>query len=127
MAWYVAHAVMVLQPEQPLDGEIFCWENLLLIEASNEQDPWTIAEERARQIDASESFEAHPPYSVPAKWVFAGIRKLVSVRHDTQDDQLCSGDELSYNTLLFPNQAEIDKFVAGDSCNVRYQREYPEE
>src|SRR5262249_21689200 len=119
MAWYVAHALMVLRPQSPITGPIFCWENLLLIECQHDEDPWAIAERRAGQ-DADEEYRIQPPYIVPSRWEFGGIRRVVEVRCDTKSDELASGDELTYNTLLFEDEATIEKFVANEECVVRY-------
>jgi hypothetical protein len=119
MAWFVAHTLMVLRPNQPIDRPLFCWENLILIEAEHDDDLWAIAEARALDVDATTEFEMHPVYDVPARWEYAGTRKIVWVRNDTIEDKLVSGDELTYNTLLFGCQEEIDRFVAGAECNVR--------
>ena len=117
MNWYVAHALMILRPQQPIDQPLYCWENLLLISCADGSDPWKIAEKRAAQ-DATQEFELAPPYSVLSRWEFAGIRKVVEVCHHRSDDELRSGDELSYNTLQFSNETEIQRFVAGHKCEV---------
>lgn len=110
---------MVLRPNRPIDRPLFCWENLILIEANHDDDLWAIAEARTLDVDTSAEFEMHPGCGVPARWEYAGTRKIVWVRNDTVEDKLVSGDELTYNTLLFDSQQDIDRFVAGAECSVR--------
>ena len=120
MPWYVAHAVMVLRPESLIDQPLYCWENRLLIHSINECDAWDAAEHRARDADASEDYEVSPSIRGAARWEFAGIRKLVEVRHDTTDGSLCDGDELTYNTPLLESEHDLGAFVAGKECRVVY-------
>jgi len=123
MAWFVAHALMVLRPQRPVDQPLFCWENLILLEAELDADLWSMAEKRALEVDASKEYERHSEYPVPARWEFAGIRKIVQVRNDTEEGRLRSGDELSYNTLLLDSQEDVDIFVSGDECSLRLAKD----
>jgi hypothetical protein len=106
MTWYVAHALMVLRPKVPMANPHFCWENLLLIEANENEDPWQIAEARARE-DSQEEFSMQPPCPVPSRWEFAGIRKVIEVLHNVEDERFASGDQLTYNALLFDSPADL--------------------
>lgn len=117
MPWYVAHALMILRPQHPVDQPLYCWENLLLIWAAEGSDPWEVAQNRAAE-DATAEFEMAPPYEVPSRWEFGGIRKIVEVRHHQSEDELGSGDELSYNIMQFRDDGEIERFVSGQECQV---------
>ena len=126
MAWFIAHTLMVLRPERPIDQPLFCWENLILLEAEDDADVWSMAEKRALEVDTSDEYELRSEYSVPSRWEFAGIRKIVEVRNDTEEGRLVSGDELSYNTLLLDGQEDVDRFVSGDQCTLRLARNRPD-
>lgn len=89
-----------------------------MISAEEGDDLWAIAKERAL-TDVTTEYTLAPPYPVPSRWEFAGIRKVVEVLHDEQHQKLGSGDELSYNTLLFEDEAEIRNYVAGKECQLR--------
>ena len=102
---------MVLRPQEPIEEPLLCWENMILLEADYEEDIWAIAAKRAIEVDASDEFEKTPNYLVPARWEFAGTRKIVAVRQDTDSDKLSCGDELTFNTLYLNDQSAIDCFV----------------
>lgn len=77
MPWFVAHNLMVLRPQTPIDEPLLCWENVILLEAEYDAKVWEMAMKRAIDVDASDKFEMTPHYSVPARWEFAGTRSAV--------------------------------------------------
>ena len=115
---------MALRPERPIDQPLFCWENLILLEAEDGADVWSMAEKRAIEVDRSDEYELHSEYPVPSRWEFAGIRKIVEVRNDSEEGKLVSGDELSYNTILLDGQEDVDRFVSGDPCTLRLAKDH---
>ena len=118
MPWFVAHNLMVLRPQVPIDEPLLCWENMILLEADFAADVWGMAKSRALDVDASEDFEKTPHYPVPARWEFAGTRKIVTVRQDSDADGLSCGDELTFNTLYLHDQDTIECFVSGVECDI---------
>lgn len=117
MPWFAAHNLMVLRPETPVTEPLLCWENIILLEAEYDSDIWGMAARRAINVDASDQYAMTPYYSVPARWEFAGTRKIVTVRQDSDGDGLANGDELTFNTLYL-DQNMIDSFVEGDECDA---------
>ena len=43
MPWFVAHNLMVLRPQVPIDEPLLCWENMILLEADFAADVWGMA------------------------------------------------------------------------------------
>lgn len=117
MPWFAAHNLMVLRPESPVSEPLLCWENVILLEAEYDSDLWELAARRAIEVDASDEYAITPHYTVPARWEFAGTRKIVTVRQDSDGDGLASGDELTFNTLYLDENA-INSFVSGEECDA---------
>jgi hypothetical protein len=126
MAWFVSHAILCHEPiEEPRDSFLI-WENLQLIEASDSDLAWDLAEERAAQDATAQGDEFLPdgsPSSTingrPARWRFVGIRKLIEVSHEGEDGVLRPGDELSWNEFLADTEAEVEAFARGDEVVLR--------
>jgi hypothetical protein len=127
MAWYVAHGILVQEPiDEPRDN-FLVWENLYLIEAGESEDPWPIAESRAAldatADEADYNLEDGRPSSTidgrPARWRFVGVRKIVVVRHDSEDGILCPGDELSFNEFVTNSAEEVEAFARGEAVSIR--------
>jgi len=126
MAWFVSHAILCLEPiEEPRDNFLI-WENLHLVEASDPDKAWTLAEERGARDATPAGQEFLPDGSPdnrldgrPARWRFVGVRKLISVSHDGEEGILRPGDELSYNEFLADTGAEVEAFARGDEVVLR--------
>lgn len=117
MPWFAAHNLMVLRPQTPVDEPLLCWENIILLEAEYDADILEMAAKRATDVDVSDGYSMTPYYPVPARWEFAGTRKIVTVRQDSDGDGLANGDELTFNTLYL-DPSMIDSFVSGEECDV---------
>lgn len=117
MPWFVAHNLMVLRPQTPVDDPLLCWENMILLEADYGDDIWDLAAKRAIDVDAGDEYSLTPYYSVPARWEFAGTRKIVTVRQDSDDNRLSHGDELTFNTLYLEPDA-VKSYVDGRECDA---------
>jgi hypothetical protein len=68
-------------------------------------------------VDASDEYTLRPDYPVPWRWEFAGTRKIVEVRQDSDGVGLANGDELTFNTLYLDEEA-IDTFISGEECDA---------
>jgi hypothetical protein len=108
---------MVLRPETPIDEPLLCWENIILLEAEYDANVWEMAMRRAMDVDASDEYTLRSDYPVPSRWEFAGTRKIVEVRQDSDGASPANGDELTFNTLYL-DKDEIDKFVSGGECDA---------
>ncbi len=117
MPWFAAHKLMVLRPETPVGEPLLCWENIILLEAEYDSDIWEWQQSEQLMWTHPTNTQLTPYYTVPARWEFAGTRKIVTVRQDSDGDRLANGDELTFNTLYL-DQTMIDSFVSGDECDA---------
>jgi hypothetical protein len=95
------------------------WENILLIKAADGSEALKAAAARAREYegDSGSSFTWD---GRPASWVFAGIRKLISVSHRSITDEIGPGDEVTYSEFDLPDRHSLDRLVAGDEVDLKY-------
>ncbi len=116
--WYSAHIIMFVECKKGIQTNFPIWENIVLIEADSADLAFEKAETRGRmgEGDSDGSFRWKDQ---PARWVFAGVRKLTEC--DNLHDRPGDGTEVTYNELEVDSRAAIDRLVAGDSILVRFE------
>ena len=122
--WYSAHIVMFVEFSNKTQNHFPVWENIVLVEAESESQAFEKAEHCGRQSEGDDggSFRWSDQ---PAKWVFAGVRKLTECALVT--DRPGDGTEVSYSELEVDSRATLDRFVAGDPVKVCYNDRYRSE
>lgn len=122
MTWYAAHIIIRVTPIEKSGETILVHENVVIVEAPSE----TAALEKAQTIGQTEAAlqDSLTLSGTPAKRVFAGIRKLVTVSNpDTSDldqDRPSDGTEITYAVYEVSNEEELKKLAAGSEVSVRY-------
>ncbi|MBE0416222.1 MAG: DUF4288 domain-containing protein [Coriobacteriia bacterium] len=119
MNWYAAHTVLFLEYTDggPQD-EYVMWENVYLVAADTDEQAQIRATEYARNDEDSDGSHGTVVEGRPARWVFAGIRKLIAcVDSDSRPDD---GTEVTYSTFSVQTQDELDAFVSGKPVQVSY-------
>jgi hypothetical protein len=121
MIWFSAHVIMFVQFKEGNQAGYPVWENIILVEACSEDEAFEKAEQhgRAAEGDDEGSFRWGKR---PAKWVFAGVRKLTEcqILGDRPDD----GTELTYNEFELSSREAVKKLVAGKPVDVRFHDRY---
>jgi hypothetical protein len=122
MPWFAASAIMFVEFKDGTQDYYPVWENVLLIEAEDGAAALRSAERRAREDegDSSGSFRWD---GRPAIWVFAGIRKVLTVDHGREGGPPSHGDEVTFTEFVLRNRASLDRLVAGDAVDLEYARE----
>ena len=126
MTWYAAHSIMYVKFKDGNQDKYPIWENIILIEASSSDEAWDKAEIRAREDEdedenpRGESFWEGRPF----KFVFAGIRKLVSCMDKeiflNEENSPTHGTEITYSQMEFPDFDSLSKFLKGEEVSVKY-------
>jgi hypothetical protein len=129
MAWFAAHAVMCLKCLDGKQEHFPVWENVLLIEAEDDDQAWSKANERGKEDETeggtvmNRDGRTVPRQTLdgrPARWEFAGIRKLIKVRHKGLEDDLRSGDEITFSEFVLASEAEVRYLADGKEVGLRY-------
>src|SRR5260221_8991546 len=99
MPWIAAHAVLYVRYKDGPQTEFSVCENVYLIEGSDPEAALAIATRRARQEegDANGTFTWNDR---PSEWVFAGVRKLISVSQAGLEKGLGTGDEITCSEMV---------------------------
>jgi hypothetical protein len=119
--WYSAHIIMSVRFADPQDQTTYpVWENVVLIKAPTEDAAWQRAEEvgRGDETDGTDGFQWK---GKPARWVFAGVRKVIECRSSAPDDQPIDGAEVSYSQIVLPDKEALTKLVNGRPVTVYYE------
>lgn len=117
MSWYSAHIVMVVELKDAVQEHYPAWENIILIEAANEEEAFRKAESRGRADEGDEGGSFRWGRK-PARWAFAGVRKLTECA--TLTDRPGDGDEISFNELELPSREAVREFARGKRVDVSY-------
>jgi len=94
------------------------WENVLLVEAESDG----LAEQRAAaraRLDEGDSNGSFRWDGRPAEWVFAGLRKVLSVSHQAAVS-LGHGDEVTYSEFHVADEKALRDLVAGREVSLKY-------
>src|SRR5262249_39382446 len=126
MPWYSASAIMYCRFKDGGQSPTPVWENVLLIEAPDEDTAWDLAERRARQ-DEGDASGSMTWDGRPAEWKLAGVRKLLSVAHDPlkETETLGHGDEVTFTEFILADMAAVQAMASGKAVTVEYSGERP--
>ncbi len=119
MPWYAAHAIMYVRFKAGRQSTYPVWENVLLIDARDPVAARRKAERRAKQ-DEGDSGGTFRWENRAAEWVFAGLRKVVAVSHQSPQPVPADGDEITYSEYEVANATTLRKLVSGKSARVEY-------
>jgi hypothetical protein len=118
MPWYAAHAIMYFElTDGPQDG-FQIYENVYLVRAETANEGFAKARELGRQNEGDDSGSLRVG-NRPARRLFGGIRKLITVAHE-QSDQLGHGDEITYSELVVADRAALQRLIEDEDCEVLY-------
>jgi hypothetical protein len=116
MSWFAAHIIMGVKLKEGPQARIPVWENIVLIKAPSEEVALAKAQQRGRAEEGDDDGTFHWG-GRPARWVFAGIRKLTLCQDDHRrpDD----GTEVSFVEMEVASEDGLAKLVAGEPESVK--------
>jgi hypothetical protein len=124
MTWYAAHLVSVVQFRDGVQDTYPVLENVVLIEAADDDS----AQGQADEIGRTEYHGGAVNWDGrEAQWRYAGVRKLIECSpgpDDTEDDpdfRPGHGTEVTYSQLEVADEAELAAFVRGDPVTLSYE------
>ena len=124
MSWYAAHVVLYVEMKQQPQDRFPVWENVVLIEAATEDEAFDKAEVvgRGDEGDDDGSFRWE---GEPARWVFAGVRKLTTC--ENEESRPGDGTELTYIQMEVASREALARLVESESVQVELKDQFPSE
>lgn len=116
--YYSAHGIFYFKVES--QESFLVYENVYLIEAEDDDVAMEFALAAAREDEDLEEDGELELNEKKAQFVFAGIRKLVSLSAGA-GGVLRSGVELTYSVMEVDTLAEVDLLAKGEFVNVLYR------
>lgn len=116
--WFAASIIMHVEFKDNVQDKYPIWENVILIEANNEEEALRKAEERGHfeEGDADDSFTWE---SRPARWVYGGIRKMLTCAEF--EDRPKDGTEITYSEMEVASAEDLSKLINGEQVSVVYE------
>ena len=134
MAWYAAHLISYAEFLDGNQDRYVLYENVVLIEenSADVDKSFEVALQLAQEIGQTYPYNdpiADEKLTVdgrPAKWVFAGVRKLIKCSEITYtgDDRgpaLVHGTEVTYSHMVVDSEDALLKLMNGEAVMVRYE------
>ena len=124
MSWYAAHIILYVEKKQQPQDHFPVWENIVLIEAGTADEAFDKAEVvgRGDEGDDDGSFRWE---GEPARWVFAGVRKLTTC--ENEESRPGDGTELTYIQMEVASREALARLVESESVQVELKEPFPSE
>jgi hypothetical protein len=122
--WFAAHLVLYVQLKDQPQGRCTVWENIVLIKAASEEEAFEKAERRGRN-ESGDDDGTFRWNGKPARWVFAGVRKLTSC--EDPDRRPDDGTEITYTEMQLESEESVRKLVQGDPVKIQYTDRFADE
>jgi hypothetical protein len=119
MAWFAASAIMYLKFKDGIQDVYPVWENVLLIEADSAEEAQEKACRRAKE-DEGDSSGTNTWKDRPSTWVFAGLRKLLTVAHPDYENRVLDTAEVTFSEFEITSQEDFEALVNGEDVRVLY-------
>src|ERR1022692_3107657 len=114
--WYAAHLLMYVKRKTNAPGKIPVWENIVLIKAESEDAAFAKAQERGKQ-DEGDDDGTFVWAGQPAKWVFAGVRKLTLC--EDPEKRPTDGCEISFTEMEVASEQALRALGEGKPATVQ--------
>jgi hypothetical protein len=111
MGWYGAQVILYIRFMDGNQTETPVWENTYLIEASDSDTAFRLAKERGKLEEGDRTWGGRP-----AEWVFAGVRSVSEVFHESPVNELGHGDEVLFEEFIVHGLSAVEALVKGDEC-----------
>lgn len=121
--WYAASIIMLVKFKNGNQDKFPVQENVVLIKASSGDEATEKAEKKGREIERI-SHGTFTWNNRPAEWVFAGIRKVLTVANATPvRNRLSNGTEVTYSEFELESEEAFKKLINGEDVMVLYEED----
>jgi hypothetical protein len=109
MAWYAGHAILFVEWKDGHQPKYPVWENIYLIQADSAEEALRLTRVRGEE-DAGDSGGEFTWEGRPARWVMAGVRKVVEC-DEMDSGGIGHGIELSYSEFEVKDRESVENLA----------------
>ena len=119
--WYCAHAIFYFESDR--QESYLIYENVYLIRSKDEESALLEAIKIAKDNEDLNEDGHLLLNEKPARYLFAGIRKIVEVEtnYQTAKGSIVSGTEVTYSEMEVDSLDEVNRLANGDFVGVLYR------
>ncbi len=127
--WYAAHLIEYLKFEDGKQDSFEVYENIVLIDAPDNQAAFNAAEKLGKTYEHSTIVG---PERRPARWTFAGVRSLTECQ-DSDPETLAQppdfkpkhATEITYLALVVDSEEALQKLINGEEVVITREDDRP--
>jgi hypothetical protein len=123
MIWYAAHIIVSHRPISPKIGDIYLYENVILISAKDDDEANFKAEQYGKN-SVVEDDTLTTMEGVPVETSFVGVRKIIEIQNqpplDPAKDRPGDGSEITYSKFRVVDEEALAKLAKGEEVLVNY-------
>ncbi len=119
--WYCAHGIFYFALKYREQDSCFIHENVYLIEANNADEAMEKAVNCAKSHEDDNEGDTLTLNGEPVRYLFVGIRKLITVQTDENGAEPTNGCEVTYSELEVDTLEEVEKLANGDFVEILYR------
>jgi hypothetical protein len=119
--WFAAHLILYVEFKKHRQKSYPIWENVVLIHAESEEEAFAKARKRGQEQEG-DSGDDFTWDGKPAKWVFAGVRKLTTC--EDAEDRPGDGTEITFTEMRVRSREAIGKLLDGVPVGVQYTEQF---
>ncbi len=123
MIWYAAHIIISHRPINSDKGDIYLYENVVLISAKDDDEANLKAQQYGKNSVVKDD-TLTTAEGVPLETSFVGVRKVIEIQNqpplDASQDRPDDGSEITYSKFTVKDDAALTKLVKGEEVVVDY-------
>ena len=124
MPWFAAHVIVYFQWKDGPQPRFTVWENVHLIDAADRTEARARAEVLGRREEGDDRGTLRETDAAgiehAAQRVFAGVRKVLTVAHEREDEQLGTDDEITFSQFHVDGPEAVQRLAAGEAVRLTY-------
>ena len=124
MPWFAAHVVVYFRRKDGPQTRFTVWENVYVLEAADREVARARAEALGRREEGDDRGTLYEMDATGTRHnltrVFAGVRKVLTIAHEREDEELGSEDEVTFSEFVVEGEEGIRRLAAGDSVTLTY-------
>lgn len=116
--WFAAHIIMSLRVRDGEQDLFPVWENIVLFDTESRPAAERLAQTHGQEEEAVSDL-SFTWNGRPARWVFAGVRKIISCENEHLPPS--NGTEVSYSEFVLRSIEDVERLSKGETIELAYE------